>query len=120
MVLVREDDELQENVIYYLSHALMDLELRYSHVEKLVLENFHAVQWLRHYILLRKTTVIAVVNPFQYVLTRRIIGGKYNKWIVVLQEFDLDFSSAKSKKYLVFIELMLEFLVDNKESKTID
>jgi hypothetical protein len=49
------------------------------------------------------------VNPFQYVLTRCIIGGKYNKWIVILQEFDLDFVSAKSKKSLVFVELMSDF-----------
>jgi len=56
--------------------------------------------------LLRKTTVIAMVNPFQYVLTRIIIGGKYNKWIVLLEELDLKFAFVKSKKYLVFIELM--------------
>ena len=49
------------------------------------------------------------VNPFQYVLTRRIIGGKYNKWIVILQEFDLDFASTKSKKSLVFAELIFKF-----------
>jgi len=53
--------------------------------------------------------VVAYVNPFQYVLTRRIIGGKYNKWIVILQEFDLDFASAKSKKSLVFAELISDF-----------
>jgi hypothetical protein len=53
--------------------------------------------------------VVANVNPFQYVLTRRIIGGKYNKWIVILQEFDLDFASAKSKKSLVFAELISDF-----------
>ena len=29
--------------------------------------------------------------------------------IVVLQEFDLDFQSAKSKKSLVFVELIAEF-----------
>jgi hypothetical protein len=40
MVLVQEDDELQEHVIYYLSRALMGPELRYSHVEKLALEYF--------------------------------------------------------------------------------
>jgi hypothetical protein len=50
-------------------------------------------------------------------LTRRIIGGKYNKWIVVLQEFDLDFASAKSKKSLVFVELMSEFPVENEEGE---
>jgi hypothetical protein len=33
MVLVQEDDELQEHVIYYLSHTLMGPELNYSHVE---------------------------------------------------------------------------------------
>jgi len=38
-----------------------------------------------------------------------IIGGKYNKWIVILQEFDLDFFSAKSKKSLVFTELISDF-----------
>ena len=49
------------------------------------------------------------VNPFQCFLSRQIIGGKFNKWIVILQEFDLDFQSAKSKKSLVFAELIVEF-----------
>ena len=49
------------------------------------------------------------VNPFQYVLSRQIVGGKFNKWIVILQEFDLVFQSAKSKKSLVFAELIAEF-----------
>jgi hypothetical protein len=109
MVLVQEDDELHENVIYYLSQNLVGLERNYSHVEKLALVNVHAVQHLRHYILLCKTFVVANVNPFQYVLTRRIMGRKYNKWIVILQEFDLDFSLTKSKKSLVFPELISDF-----------
>jgi hypothetical protein len=49
------------------------------------------------------------VNPFQYVLSRHIIGGEYNKWIFILQEFDIDFASAKSKKSLVFTELISNF-----------
>jgi hypothetical protein len=53
--------------------------------------------------------VVVDVNPFQYVLTKNIIGGKYNKWIVILQEFDLDFILTKSKKSLVFVELISDF-----------
>ena len=53
--------------------------------------------------------MVVYVNPFQYVLSRRIIGGKLNKWIFILQEFDLDFQSAKSKKSLVFAELISKF-----------
>ena len=52
MVLVQEDEELQEHVIYYLSQNLIDTEIRYSHVEKLSLATVHAIQRLRHYILL--------------------------------------------------------------------
>ena len=43
VVLIQEDDMLQENVVYYLSHALAGLELRYSHVEKLALAIVYAV-----------------------------------------------------------------------------
>ena len=75
VVLVQEDDNLVDHVVYYISRALAGPELRYSHVEKLALAAVYAVQRLRHYILLRTTTVVADVNPFQYVLSRRIVGG---------------------------------------------
>ena len=38
-----------------------------------------------------------------------MIGGKYNKWIVILQEFDLEFILTKSKKSLIFAELISDF-----------
>ena len=44
MVLVQEDEELQEHVIYYLSQNLIDAEIHYSHVEKLSLSTIHVVQ----------------------------------------------------------------------------
>jgi hypothetical protein len=53
--------------------------------------------------------LVSNVSPFQYVLTRCIIGGKYNKWIIILQEFDLNFASVKSKKSLVFAKLISDF-----------
>jgi hypothetical protein len=112
MVLVQEDDFFSEYVIYYLSRVLVGPELNYSHIEKLALAAVHVVQRFRHYVMFRKTTIIAVVNPFQYMLTRWVIGGKISRWIVILQEFDLDFISAKSKKSLVFAELILELSVE--------
>jgi hypothetical protein len=109
MVLVQEDNLLKECVIYYLSRGLVGPKLNYSHVEKLALTVVHDVQRFHHYILLRKTTVIAIVNPFQYLLTQRVIGRKISRWIVILQEFDLDFVSPKSKMLLVFRNLFQNF-----------
>jgi hypothetical protein len=100
-------------VIYYLSRGLIGPELNYTHLEKLVLAAVHAIQQFRHYVMFRKTTVVAVMNPFQYMLTRRVISGKISRWMVILQEFDLDFVSSKSKKSLVFAELISELLVES-------
>ena len=97
VVMVQEDDEIQEHVIYYLSHALAGPKIWYSHVEKLALVIVYVVHRLRHYILLRTMKVVVYVNPFQYFLSQRIVGEKFNKWIVILKDFDLDFQSTKSK-----------------------
>ena len=43
VVLVQEEDELQEHVVYYLSCDLAGPKLRYSHVKKLALVAVYAV-----------------------------------------------------------------------------
>ena len=44
-----------------------------------------------------------------------MIGGKYNKWIVILQEFDLEFVSVKLKKSLILAELISYFSSEAEE-----
>ena len=39
-----------------------------------------------------------------------MIGGIFSKWIVMLQELDMEFRLAKAKKSLVFAELLSELL----------
>ena len=68
VVLVQEDEELEEHVIYYLSCAFVGLEFIYSHVKKLALATVYVFHRLRHYILLKTTNVVANINPLPYVL----------------------------------------------------
>jgi hypothetical protein len=107
-VLVQEDDSHDKHVIYYLIQSLTTTETTYLHVEKLALAAIQVVQHFRHYILLRISTVISDSNPMQHILTQKLLGGKYSKWIVILREFDLEFECAKSKKSLVFTELICD------------
>ena len=44
-----------------------------------------------------------------------MIEGKYNKWIVILQELNLEFVSAKSKKSLIFAKLISDFPSEAEE-----
>ena len=45
---------------------------------------------------------------------------QYSKWIVILQEFDLEFDRAKSKKSLVFAELICDFPHSATENVAVD
>ena len=85
------------------------MNIKYSHVGKLALENVQVVQRFFHYILLWKTTVISNYNPMMYILTKQFLEGKYSKCIVILQEFDLEFEKSKSKTSLIFAEIMCDF-----------
>jgi hypothetical protein len=80
--------------------------LKYKHEEKLALAFVLTVQKLRHYILLHTTKVITDSNPMQYILSRRQFNDKFSRWIIILQEYDLEFSKPKSKKALILTELV--------------
>jgi hypothetical protein len=49
-------------------------------------------------------------------LSQRKINSKFSQWIVILQEYDLEFSTPKSKKSLVLSELITDFPTDTTSS----
>jgi len=120
MVLVQEGPNDDEHVIYYLSKSLSGLKFRYSHVEKLALEAVIDVQIFLHYIMLRTTTVIADSNLVYHILTHQFLGGKYFKWIVILQEFDLEFAKSNAKNSLVFAELICDLPYADEDTEPSD
>jgi hypothetical protein len=111
-VLVQIGDDDREHVIYFISKNLSRPPMKYNHEEKLSLAVILVVQKLRHYILLRTTKVIVNSNPMQYLLKHRQINGKFSRWIVILQEYDLEFSTPKRKKALILTELVTTFPSD--------
>jgi hypothetical protein len=52
----------------------------------------------------------------QYLLSHRQINGKFSRWIVILQEYDLKFSTPKRKKSLILAELIMTFPSDTTSS----
>lgn len=106
MVLVQDNITDNEHVIYYMHQNIFDTKSLYAHVEKLALAVAHAVQIFRPYFLLWKATMISDCNSMTYILTHQLLGGKYSKWIMILKEFDLEFTAAKLNNLLIFAELI--------------
>eukprot|EP00253_Pinus_taeda_P008763 PITA_08763 len=48
------------------------------------------------------------LQPYDLHYVASINRGKYSKWIAILQEFDMEFTKSKSKKSLVFSELLCD------------
>ena len=47
-------------------------------------------------------------NPMRYLLSHRLLQGHAAKWVVVLQEFDLEFVSPKNTKVVAFVVLITD------------
>jgi hypothetical protein len=108
-VLVQIEDDGCEHVIYYINKNISGPPPKYNDDEKLSLVVVLAVQKPRHYILLRTTKFVVDYNPMQYLLSHRRINDKFSRWISILQEYDLELSTPKSKKSLVLAELITMF-----------
>jgi hypothetical protein len=54
-----QEFEEKERVIFYLSSRLLDLEIRYSPIEKLCSCLYFSCTKLRHYLLLAECTVVS-------------------------------------------------------------
>lgn len=50
-----------------------------------------------------------------YILSHQLLGGKYCKWVVILQEFDLEFIKSKSKKSLIFAEVLCDLPLSSND-----
>ena len=107
-ILVQEDDACHENVIYYISQKLTGPPLRYSPEEKLPLAVVFSAQKLCHYIIANHTGVVVDSNPMWYLLIRCLLQGQAAKWVVVLQEFNLEFVSPTIIKALTLTMLMTD------------
>jgi hypothetical protein len=93
-----QEFEGKERVIYYLSRRLIDVETRYSAIEKLCPCLYFSCIKLRHYLLSAECTVICKDDMVKYMLSMPILNGRIGKWILALSEFDLRYESAKAVK----------------------
>jgi hypothetical protein len=90
--------EGKERVVYFVSRRLLDIETRYSAVERLCLCLYFSCTKLRPYLLTAECTVVCKDDVVKYMLSLPILKGRIRKWILALSEFDLTYQSAKQSK----------------------
>jgi hypothetical protein len=86
-----------ERVIMYASRTLNDTEKRYHTYEQECLALVWAAELFRKYIRNRRTIVLTDCAALQWLKTRTE-GSRVMRWIMRLQEFDLEIRHRKGKK----------------------
>jgi len=83
---VQKNEEGKEVTLYYLSHMLVGVELKYSPIKKICLSLIFATQKLRHYMQAYTIQVVSKADPVKCILSRPILNGRLAKWAVILKQ----------------------------------
>ena len=86
----------------------MDLEIRYSSIEKLCLCLYFSCTKLRYYLLSAECTVVSKADVIKHMLSMSILNGGMGKWIFALSKFDLKYELAKAVKGQVMADFITQ------------
>ncbi|KAM2960454.1 hypothetical protein FF1_030149 [Malus domestica] len=89
------------HVIYYASRTLNDAQLNYSTTEKELLAIVFALEKFRSYLVGSKVIVFSDHAALRYLMTKKDAKPRLIRWILLLQEFDLEILDKKGSDNVV-------------------
>ncbi|KAL5791763.1 hypothetical protein ACOSP7_000357 [Xanthoceras sorbifolium] len=115
-VLGQRVDKLP-HVIYYTSRTLNAAQMNYSTTEKELLAVVHALEKFRSYLFGSEVIIYSDHSALKYLLTKKEAKPRLIRWILLLQEFNIEIRDKKGSENVVANHLSRLLDYDNNQAR---
>ena len=112
--VLTQETEGKEYIITYDGQQLIDVETRYTFIEKLCLSLYYACTKLRHYLLSSTCIVTCQADVIKHMLQKPILSGRVGKWAYALVEYDLAYESLRAIKGQIVADFIVEHRINDE------
>ena len=93
-----------EQLVYYISHALKDVETRYPRAKRACLAIVYASQRLRRYFLAYEMWLMTKSHAIKALLRQPILSSRISQWLLQLSQYNLKAEMPKTVKSQAIVD----------------